>query len=135
MRKKNTRKKTVNDKQVAVLERKGPVLLNGKSLRRLRLPAKLSRELKGRSPKEIMLPAKLSRRILRQLKRAGIAVVGSCVVVAGISMIPPPGPGLATIMLGLLILESAFPAAGALRRKILAKVPNLGSMLIFAAIL
>jgi len=47
----------------------------------------------------------------RQIKRAFIAIVGSIVIVAGIIMIPYPGPGWLVVFAGLGILSIEFDGA------------------------
>jgi uncharacterized protein (TIGR02611 family) len=44
----------------------------------------------------------------RRIKKAGIAIVGGIVLLAGIAMIPYPGPGWVTVFLGLGILSTEF---------------------------
>ena len=48
----------------------------------------------------------------RRIKKAGIAIVGGIVLLAGIAMIPYPGPGWVTVFLGLGILSTEFEWAG-----------------------
>lgn len=45
----------------------------------------------------------------RQVKRAGVAVLGSVVLLVGIALLVLPGPGLLLVLAGLLILASEFP--------------------------
>ena len=44
----------------------------------------------------------------KQLKRSFVAIIGSVVVVAGIIMIPYPGPGWLVVFAGLGILSTEF---------------------------
>ncbi len=44
----------------------------------------------------------------RNAKRAGILVVGTIVVLAGIALLPLPGPGMLVIIVGLIILAQEF---------------------------
>lgn len=48
--------------------------------------------------------------------RAGVALVGSLVVVLGVVLIPLPGPGWLIVFVGLSILASEFPWAERLLR-------------------
>lgn len=48
------------------------------------------------------------QRAKRGLKRWGIGIAGGVVLLAGIIMIPYPGPGWATVFLGLAILATEF---------------------------
>jgi len=58
---------------------------------------------------------RLAREVWRQTFRAGIAIVGGVVVVAGIAMLVLPGPGLLSIAAGLTLLAIEFEAARELR--------------------
>lgn len=49
-----------------------------------------------------------ARPLTNALWRLVVALVGGCVVLAGIAMLVLPGPGWATIAVGLLILASEF---------------------------
>lgn len=44
----------------------------------------------------------------RSAKKAGILVVGVTVVLAGIALLPLPGPGMLVIIVGLVILATEF---------------------------
>lgn len=44
------------------------------------------------------------------MKRAGVAVIGGLLLVAGVAMLVLPGPGLLLVLAGLLTLASEFPA-------------------------
>jgi hypothetical protein len=46
----------------------------------------------------------------RQLKRAGVTVVGGVLVAAGAAMLVLPGPGLLVVLAGLVVLSSEYPA-------------------------
>jgi len=48
---------------------------------------------------------------LRLAYKIGIGVVGVAVVIAGVILIPLPGPGWLVVFLGLAILGTEFPAA------------------------
>jgi uncharacterized protein (TIGR02611 family) len=48
---------------------------------------------------------------LRLAYKVGIGVVGVAVVIAGVILIPLPGPGWLVVFLGLAILGTEFPAA------------------------
>jgi len=64
------------------------------------------------------------RPLHRRVDKAVVAVTGSAVVGIGVVLLPLPGPGVAIIAAGLVILGKEFPAArrtldraiGALRR-------------------
>ena len=58
---------------------------------------------------------RIARGVWRQTWRAGIALVGGVVVLAGIVMLVLPGPGLLTIAAGLALLALEFDAARDLR--------------------
>lgn len=45
---------------------------------------------------------------MRLGRRIGIAIVGGLVLLAGVVMVPLPGPGWGTIVLGLFILSQEF---------------------------
>lgn len=47
-------------------------------------------------------------RVKRHTKKAAIGIVGGVVLAAGIVMIPYPGPGWATVFVGLAILSTEF---------------------------
>ena len=49
--------------------------------------------------------------ILRQGKKLGTAIIGGVVVLAGIVMIPYPGPGWLVVFAGLAILSTEFKFA------------------------
>ncbi|MFZ1360563.1 MAG: TIGR02611 family protein [Candidatus Saccharimonadales bacterium] len=48
------------------------------------------------------------QQVKRQTKRVAIGIVGGSVLLAGIVMIPYPGPGWATVFVGLAILSTEF---------------------------
>jgi uncharacterized protein (TIGR02611 family) len=56
-----------------------------------------------------------ARTVWRQTFRAGIAIAGGVVVLAGVVMLVLPGPGLLTIAAGLALLAFEFEAARDLR--------------------
>jgi uncharacterized protein (TIGR02611 family) len=58
---------------------------------------------------------RIARQVWRQTWRAGIALAGGVVLVAGVAMLVLPGPGLLTIWAGLALLALEFEAARALR--------------------
>jgi hypothetical protein len=58
---------------------------------------------------------RLVRDVWRQTWRAGIALVGGVVVLAGIAMLVLPGPGILAIAAGLALLAVEFEAARDLR--------------------
>jgi uncharacterized protein (TIGR02611 family) len=59
------------------------------------------------------------RKTPRSARRTIVFIVGVCCIVAGICMLVLPGPGWATIFLGLAILASEFERAERLRAGIL----------------
>jgi uncharacterized protein (TIGR02611 family) len=58
---------------------------------------------------------RLAREVWRQTWRAGVALVGGVVVLAGIAMLVLPGPGILAIAAGLALLALEFEAARDLR--------------------
>ena len=58
---------------------------------------------------------RFARGVWRQTWRAGVALVGGLVVLAGVVMLVLPGPGLLTIAAGLALLALEFEAARDLR--------------------
>src|SRR5712672_347226 len=48
---------------------------------------------------------------LRAARRIGITIAGVIVILAGVAMLVLPGPGILTIVLGLMILGSEFEFA------------------------
>lgn len=58
---------------------------------------------------------RIARAVWRRAWRAGIALMGGAVLVAGLVMLVLPGPGLLTIGAGLALLALEFEAARALR--------------------
>jgi uncharacterized protein (TIGR02611 family) len=50
----------------------------------------------------------MQRQVMRLGRRIGIAIAGGLVLVAGVAMIPLPGPGWGTVVLGLVILSQEF---------------------------
>jgi len=61
---------------------------------------------------------RLVREVWRQSWRAGVAVVGGALVVAGIAMLVLPGPGILAILAGLGLLAVEFDAARDLRDRL-----------------
>jgi len=61
---------------------------------------------------------RLAREVWRQTWRAGIAVVGGVLIVAGIAMLVLPGPGILAIAAGLALLALEFEAARDLRDRL-----------------
>jgi uncharacterized protein (TIGR02611 family) len=61
---------------------------------------------------------RLAREAWRQTWRAGIALVGGAVLLAGIAMLVLPGPGLLAIAAGLALLAVEFEAARNLRDRL-----------------
>ena len=57
----------------------------------------------------------IAREVWRQTWRAGIALVGGVILLAGVAMLLLPGPGLLTIAAGLALLALEFEAARDLR--------------------
>jgi len=49
--------------------------------------------------------------VVRWVRRIGIGLVGGVVSLAGLAMIVLPGPGLLTLILGLVILRVEFAIA------------------------
>jgi uncharacterized protein (TIGR02611 family) len=58
---------------------------------------------------------RLAREVWRQTWRAGIAVVGGLLLLAGVAMLVLPGPGILAIAGGLALLAVEFEAARDLR--------------------
>ena len=58
---------------------------------------------------------RIAREVWRQTLRAGIALVGGVILLAGIAMLVLPGPGLLTIAAGLALLALELEAARDLR--------------------
>lgn len=58
---------------------------------------------------------RIAREVWRRTWRAGVAIVGGVVVLAGVVMLVLPGPGLLTIAAGLALLALEFEAARDLR--------------------
>jgi hypothetical protein len=58
---------------------------------------------------------RIAREVWRQTWRAGIALVGGLLVLAGIAMLVLPGPGILGIAAGLALLALEFEAARDLR--------------------
>ena len=58
---------------------------------------------------------RLAREVWRQAWRAGVALVGGGLVLAGVAMLVLPGPGLLAIAAGLALLAVEFEAARDLR--------------------
>ena len=55
---------------------------------------------------------RLRSKLPRPVFRALIAIVGGAVLIAGIIMIPYPGPGWVVVFIGLAILSQEFEWAG-----------------------
>jgi len=58
---------------------------------------------------------RIAREVWRQTWRAGIALIGGVILLAGVAMLLLPGPGLLTIAAGLALLALEFEAARDLR--------------------
>ena len=58
---------------------------------------------------------RIAREVWRQTWRAGIAVVGGALLLAGVAMLVLPGPGILAIAGGLALLAVEFEAARDLR--------------------
>jgi uncharacterized protein (TIGR02611 family) len=58
---------------------------------------------------------RLAREMWKRVWRAGVAIVGGVVVLAGVVMLVLPGPGLLTIATGFALLALEFEAARDLR--------------------
>jgi uncharacterized protein (TIGR02611 family) len=58
---------------------------------------------------------RIAREVWRQAWRAGVAIVGGVVMLAGVAMLVLPGPGLLAIAAGLALLALEFEAARDLR--------------------
>ena len=54
---------------------------------------------------------RIAREVWRQAWRAGVALVGGLLVLAGIAMLVLPGPGILAIAAGLALLALEFEAA------------------------
>lgn len=67
---------------------------------------------------------RLGRQVLTATRRLVILTVGGTVLAAGAAMLVLPGPGIATILLGLSVLATEFSWARRLRRWTLAKARN-----------
>jgi uncharacterized protein (TIGR02611 family) len=63
------------------------------------------------------------RHVPTPLRQVAVLVVGIVLVLAGLAMLVLPGPGLITILLGLVVLATEFAWAHHLLGKGLAKVP------------
>ncbi|GLZ07848.1 hypothetical protein Acsp03_53140 [Actinomadura sp. NBRC 104412] len=48
---------------------------------------------------------------LRLLRKAGVAIAGIALIVAGLAMMVLPGPGIVALLAGLGLLGTEFPAA------------------------
>jgi uncharacterized protein (TIGR02611 family) len=53
----------------------------------------------------------LLQRLGRAVRRGGVFLVGMTLLVAGAAMLVLPGPGIAVILLGLVVLSAEFPWA------------------------
>jgi hypothetical protein len=58
---------------------------------------------------------RFAREVWRRAWRAGVALAGGVVVLAGVAMLVLPGPGLLTIAAGLALLALEFESARDLR--------------------
>jgi uncharacterized protein (TIGR02611 family) len=58
---------------------------------------------------------RFAREVWRQAWRAGVALGGCALVVAGVAMLVLPGPGILTILAGLALLALEFETARDLR--------------------
>lgn len=56
-------------------------------------------------------PEARRRAPVRLLRKAAVAVAGSALILAGVAMLVPPGPGVAAILAGLGLLCTEFPKA------------------------
>ncbi|MEN8159452.1 MAG: PGPGW domain-containing protein [Myxococcota bacterium] len=65
---------------------------------------------------------RLAREVWRQAWRAGVAIAGCVLVVAGVVMLVLPGPGIVTILAGLGLLALEFDAARDLRDRLAGRV-------------
>jgi hypothetical protein len=61
---------------------------------------------------------RLAREVWRQTWRAGVALVGGLLVLAGIAMLVLPGPGILAIAGGLALLALEFEVARHLRDRL-----------------
>jgi uncharacterized protein (TIGR02611 family) len=59
------------------------------------------------------------RKTPRTARRAIVLIIGALLIVAGIFMLVLPGPGWATIFLGLAVLASEFERAEKLRAAVI----------------
>ena len=82
--------------------------------------------LVARLPQDYLMEPSGRTRASHPLIRVARAVVGSILLLAGIAMLVLPGQGLATILIGLLLVE--FPGKRALERRIVAR-PKLLALL------
>ncbi|MFD0535747.1 PGPGW domain-containing protein [Actinomadura luteofluorescens] len=48
---------------------------------------------------------------VRLLRKVGVAVAGTALIVAGVAMLVLPGPGIVAILAGLGLLGTEFPTA------------------------
>jgi hypothetical protein len=58
------------------------------------------------------------RRLARDVWRAGVALVGGVVLLAGLAMLVLPGPGLLAIAAGLALLAAEFEGVRELRDRL-----------------
>jgi uncharacterized protein (TIGR02611 family) len=63
--------------------------------------------------------------VARAIKRGGVFILGTTLLVAGAAMLVLPGPGIAVILLGLVVLSAEFQWA----QRILAWVRERGRSL------
>ena len=61
---------------------------------------------------------RLAREVWRQAWRAGVALAGGGLVLAGVAMLVLPGPGILAIAAGLALLALEFDAARDLRDRL-----------------
>ncbi|MCF6743981.1 TIGR02611 family protein [Blastococcus sp. KM273128] len=62
----------------------------------------------GRAPRRAWRRRLATAPPLEQAYRAGVAVVGTAVVLVGLVTVPLPGPGWLTVLAGLALLASEF---------------------------
>jgi uncharacterized protein (TIGR02611 family) len=65
------------------------------------------------------------RKTPRTARRVLVSIVGSLVILAGILMLALPGPGWATIFLGLAILATEFEKAEKIRATVVHRFKNV----------
>ena len=65
----------------------------------------------------------------RVLRKAAVGTVGGFLVVAGLVLMPLPGPGTVVLVGGLAVLQTEYPAAGRLLLRIKKPVARWGRAL------